>query len=120
MMVLVKFRVVLPGQEAAKVQMQTQTEGFFQCINLANGNTATPFVVQTSEMGVYTNAPPGEAGILAVFAAKNGQSWQFCGQWLQLRLAVRDYKNPLKKNWAEVVRSVRLHDSAAVSAVKTP
>ncbi len=120
LMVLVKFRVVLPGVDDPKVQMQTQTEGFIQCVNVALGNTATPYVVQTTETDVYTNAPLGEAGVLAVFSAKNGQSWQFCGQWLQLRLAVRDYKNPLKKNWAQVVRSLRLYDSAAVSSVKPP
>jgi len=122
LMVLVKFRVVLPGLEEPKAQMQIQSEGFIQCVNVAVGNNKTPYVVQIPEVGLntYTNASLGDAGVLLVFSAKNGQSWQFCGQWLQLRLAVRDYKNPLKKNWAEVVRAVRLYDSAAVSTVKPP
>lgn len=98
------------GEDAAKCQAQVQAEGFVECINVASDKSATPWFVQTAQNEIYTNVYPDKTFFPVIFPTKASKSWQLCGQWLQLRVAVRDYKNPLAVNWGQAVRMVRLYD----------
>jgi len=119
MMTFPNYRLKLPGQDTAKVMIQAQATGWIECVNVAGDAMPTPWLVQTAQNEMYTNVSADHPALFLFFLnlLSKSNSWKNCGQWLQIRVAVRDYKNPLQQQWGEVVRMVRLYD---MTKMKSP
>ncbi len=103
------FRVALAGAKDPKVKMQTRATSFVACALAGTGNTAIVYATPDAALpGSYTNASAAMPGIQVVFPIWGNESSAYCGQWLELRMQVRD---SVSGAWGEVRRTVRLYDT---------
>jgi hypothetical protein len=105
LMVEVRFRVTLPGRDACRLVLQTNVYASKDCVQIGIG-----------QLGVSTGAwqapevfvgPNGNATIRVVLNPAPPDSWQLCGQGLDLRLQVRV---PGTDAWGEGRVRLRLYD----------
>lgn len=102
------FRVPLASKEA-KVKIQTRANSTIGCSLAGTGNTAVAYAAPDAAVpGTYTNASLAMPGIQVVFPSWGSESSAYCGQWLELRMQIRDVASGA---WGEVRRTVRLYDS---------
>ncbi len=122
MMLFPNYRVTLQGQSEPKVLLQAQSTGWIDCVNIATDNAAQQWVVPTNQDEVYTNVTPLHPNLFLFFTnfKSKTSSWKNCGQWLQIRVAVRDFQNPTQQQWGEAVRMVRLYDMTQMPQPANP
>jgi len=112
------IRVVLPGEDRAKVKMQIFATGHFECKESAVGNSPIIWVRPDAELDEgYTNASPVKPGVEVRFPVTGFYWYQYCGIWLDLRAAVR---HPDSGAWGHTSRMVRLFDGVMPKGTTTP
>ena len=103
------FRVALAGAKDPKVKIQTRATSLVACALAGTGNTAIVYATPDAALpGSYTNASAAMPGIQVVFPIWGNESSAYCGQWLELRMQIRD---TVSGAWGEVRRTVRLYDT---------
>jgi hypothetical protein len=101
-------RVVLAGETAPKVKLQIQARGYFGCKEAAVGNAPVIWVRPDADLDQgYTNASPFKAGVEVRFPVTAALWYQYCGIWLELRMAVL---HPASGKWGQTATMVRLYD----------
>ncbi len=101
-------RVVLADETAPKVKLQIQARGYFGCKEAAVGNAPVIWVRPDADLDQgYTNASPFKAGVEVRFPVTAALWYQYCGIWLELRMAVL---HPASGKWGETATMVRLYD----------
>lgn len=107
-------RVLLPGQTAAKLQLQTEAIGDVACNPVANLNMAKAWLIpESASVGSgqpwYTTDNSTQA--LVIFGVSVAKKHQFCGLWLTARWRLR---LPGTTQWGEVVRTLRTYDATGL------
>jgi hypothetical protein len=105
LMVEVRFRVTLPGQDACRQVLQTNVYASKDCVQIGIGQLGVSSGEwQAPELFV---GPNGHATIRTVLNPAPPDSWQLCGEALDLRLQVRV---PGTDTWGEGHVRLRLYD----------
>ncbi len=107
-------RVLLPGQTAAKLQLQTEAIGDVACNPVANLNMAKAWLIaDTASAGSgqpwYTTDNSTQAFV--IFGVSVAKKHQFCGLWVTARWRLR---LPGTSQWGEVVRTLRTYDATGL------
>jgi len=103
------FRVALAGTADAKAKIQTHATSRIGCSLAGTGNMTVAYATPDATLpGTYTNASLAMPGIQVVFPVWGSESSAYCGQWLDLRMQIRDAASG---QWGEVQRTVRLYDT---------
>jgi hypothetical protein len=107
-------RVLLPGQTAAKLQLQTEAIGDVSCNPVANLNMAKAWLIADpaaagSGQAWYTTDNSTQAFV--IFGVSVAKKHQFCGLWVTARWRLR---LPGTAQWGEVVRTLRTYDATGL------
>lgn len=107
-------RVLLPGQKAAKLQLQTEAIGDVACNPVANLNMAKAWLIaEAASAGSgqpwYTTDNSTQAFV--IFGVSVAKKHQFCGLWVTARWRLR---LPGTTQWGEVVRTLRTYDATGL------
>lgn len=107
-------RVLLPGQKAAKLQLQTEAIGDVACNPVANLNMAKAWLIADaasagSGQPWYTTDTSTQAFV--IFGVSVAKKHQFCGLWVTARWRLR---LPGTTQWGEVVRTLRTYDATGL------
>lgn len=112
--VATRFRVQVPGHDACRVDLDTATFASIDCIGQGESRQLSRTVWQSPEL--FTG-PGRNDEILTILNLKPQDSWQYCGQVLDLRLLVRI---PATDTWGEGHVRLRLYDYLAASQCGHP